>query len=179
MNTSTRKPPSTFVRVTAGIIFGGGLALVIVVALLPDDLTPPVHAAPVAASVAQVAAPVAVAAPVVAPVAAMTLAQKWGQTDCKAGDDSCDKLAAEAEAEYQAQGGDAHEDAENRAVRTPEFQAATDYFLKFQTAEKSGGTRTELCALLGLAHLEYVQAGASDEADYTREKQTKYSCPRS
>jgi hypothetical protein len=124
------------------------------------------------------AAPVVARAAVGTPVVARTLVQKWG-LPCKGDDHSCDRLAAQAEAEYQAQGGDAHQDAENHAVGTPEFQAAADYFSKFLTARKSGGSRTELCALLGLAHLGYVQVGATDEVSDVFNWQNEYSCPRS
>jgi len=105
------------------------------------------------------------------------VAAKWGCKRGRADFPACIKDALAAEAEYQAQGGDAHQQAENEAAERPEFTAANGYFNKYLTARKSGGTFHELCALLSLAHLGYVQAGSKDQADMVSQKQSDERCP--
>ncbi len=109
--------------------------------------------------------------PLVQPVT--SAAAKWG---CKANDAKCASLAEKAEAEYQAKGGDSHEKAEEEAFSKPEALAANEYFEKFMTAKKSGATRGELCHLLQVAHLGYVEAGATDEASNVHDWQVQLHC---
>jgi ABC-type glycerol-3-phosphate transport system substrate-binding protein len=109
--------------------------------------------------------------PVAHPV--KSAASQWG---CKANDTECASMAEKAEAEYQANGGDAHVKAEEEAFSRPEALAANEYFEKFMTAKKSGATQGELCHLLQVAHLGYVEAGAADEASNTHDWQVQFRC---
>jgi hypothetical protein len=138
-----------------GLVGFVGLAV-----MLDDRPNPPAQPASQAAS-----------RPMVHPV--KSAASKWG---CKVNDSDCASLAEKAEAEYQAKGGDSHEKAEEEAFSKPEALAANEYFEKFMIAKKSGATQGELCHLLQVAHLGYVEAGATDEASNMHDWQVQLHC---
>ncbi|HTC15209.1 MAG TPA: hypothetical protein VK695_05370 [Steroidobacteraceae bacterium] len=148
------------VKIFAGVMMGGLIAF-IGLAVMQDD-----KPKPLAQSASQ-----ATSKPVVQPV--KSAASKWG---CKANDAECASSAEKAEAEYQAKGGDSHERAEEEAFSKPEALAANEYFEKFMTAKKSGATQGELCHLLQVAHLGYVEAGATDEASNMHDWQVQLRC---
>jgi hypothetical protein len=147
------------VKIFAVATMGGLAAFIGVAVMLDDKATPP-------------AQPVQAAAKPMVP-AIKSAASRWG---CRANDTECTVLAEKAEAEYQAKGGDAHEKAEEEALLKPEALAANQYFEKFMTAKKSGATHGELCHLLQVAHLGYVEAGATDAASNTHDWQIQLRC---
>jgi hypothetical protein len=148
------------VKIFAGVMMAALIGVIGLPVMQDDKPNPPPQPASQAAS-----------KPMVHPV--KSAASKWG---CKVNDTECTSLAEKAEAEYQRKGGDLHEKAEEAAFSKPEALAANEYFEKFMTAKKSGATQGELCHLLQVAHLGYVEAGATDEASNMHDWQAQLRC---
>jgi hypothetical protein len=147
------------VKIFAGVMMAGLVGFIGLAVMQDDKPNPPAQPAQQAASKPM--------------VQGKSAASKWG---CKANDAECASLAEKAEAEYLAKGGDSHEKAEEEAFSKPEALAANEYFEKFMTAKKSGATQGELCHLLQVAHLGYVEAGATDEASNMHDWQVQLRC---